>query len=174
MRRLQLPRGQRIRYYLPVALCLYIALVCLALVVTAWFLPQRRVALGTMASGAGGLIMSIGLGSIMLWVQRRELRYDELSTSRCAEENYDRVLALAQTQGWLLSEQQRPLYLQAHSADTLLHAGELIEVRFEGRRVWVASICDPQVGFSLLGRRRSRAHRERVRRSVLAAPFPPA
>ena len=39
------------------------------------------------------------------------------------------------------------------------------------RQVLIACICDPGVGFSLVGRRRCQHNRELVRRAVLRAPL---
>jgi hypothetical protein len=47
--------------------------------------------------------------------------------------------------------------------------GERVAVRFRGSDVLVASICDPSVGFSLVGRRHCQEHRDIVRTAVLAA-----
>jgi hypothetical protein len=40
---------------------------------------------------------------------------------------------------------------------------------FRDRQVLIACICDPGVGFSLVGRRRCQQYRELVRRAVLRA-----
>jgi len=42
-------------------------------------------------------------------------------------------------------------------------------VLFRERQVLVACICDPGVGFSLVGRRRGQHNRELVKRAVLRA-----
>jgi len=46
--------------------------------------------------------------------------------------------------------------------------GERVYVEFHDREVLVASICDPDVGFSLVGHKRCLQHCDRVRRAVLA------
>ena len=52
----------------------------------------------------------------------------------------------------------------------MLQLGERVVVVLRGRQVLIASICDPDVGFSLVGRRRCQHHRELVKRAVLPAP----
>jgi hypothetical protein len=59
-----------------------------------------------------------------------------------------------------------PWRLDAETSVSLLDAGERIAVRFRGSDVLVASICDPRVGFSLVGRRHCAEHRELVRQAV--------
>ncbi|HEY3731455.1 MAG TPA: hypothetical protein VGL28_09390 [Steroidobacteraceae bacterium] len=71
------------------------------------------------------------------------------------------------TQGWLLSREEPGHRLDARTADTMVQRGELIVVLFRERQVLVACICDPDVGFSLVGRRRCQQHRELVRQAVL-------
>ncbi len=48
--------------------------------------------------------------------------------------------------------------------------GERVCVEFRDDQVLVASICDPNVGFSLVGHQRCVQHCEQVRRAVLATP----
>jgi hypothetical protein len=45
-----------------------------------------------------------------------------------------------------------------------------VVVLFRERQVLIACICDPGVGFSLVGRRRCQHNRELVKRAVLRAP----
>ena len=47
-----------------------------------------------------------------------------------------------------------------------IESGEQVVVEFEDSAVLVASICDPSVGYSLVGSRRCREHRESVQRAV--------
>jgi hypothetical protein len=49
---------------------------------------------------------------------------------------------------------------------SLLTEGEIVAVKFRQSDVLVASICDPGVGFSLVGRRRCLQNREAVRLAV--------
>ena len=52
--------------------------------------------------------------------------------------------------------------------DLAVGEGEIVAVKFRQHDVLVASICDPGVGFSLVGRRRCTENRERVRLAVSA------
>lgn len=61
---------------------------------------------------------------------------------------------------------------EARVTGAMMLAGERIAVRFAGTRLWVASICDPGVGFSLPGRRRCERHRALVLGAIGAATRP--
>jgi hypothetical protein len=152
-----------------VAICAYLAVLCVALIVTAAFLPNLRQALAVTAAALFGLVLSGSLGLGMLSVQLRELRYLAVTTGTDAESNFERVARLVQSQGWLLAREERGRRLDARTADTMVQRGELIVVLFRDRQVLVACICDPDVGFSLVGRRRCQQHRELVRQAVLPA-----
>ncbi|HEY1726336.1 MAG TPA: hypothetical protein VGF89_12995 [Steroidobacteraceae bacterium] len=169
MERLRLERADCARYYAPVAICGYLAALCVALVVTAAFLPNRHEALAVTAAALFGLVLSGALGLGMLTVQLRELRYLAVTTGTDAKANFERVAHLAHSQGWLLAREEPGRRLDARTADTMVQRGELIVVLFRDRQVLVACICDPDVGFSLVGRRRCQQHRELVSQAVEAA-----
>jgi hypothetical protein len=52
----------------------------------------------------------------------------------------------------------------------MLQEGERVAVQFRDQQVLIACICDPGVGFSLVGRRRCQHNREQVRCAVLTLP----
>jgi hypothetical protein len=168
--RLQLHGSDWARYFAPVALCAYLAAICIALIVTAAFLHNLREALAVSAAAAFGLLLSAALGAGVLGMQLHELRYLPVATAFDAAVNFERVLLLARELGWQLTSQQPGRRLDFRTADSMLQEGERVAVRFRDRQVLIACICDPGVGFSLVGRRRCQHNRELVRCAVLTLP----
>jgi hypothetical protein len=166
--RLQLAGGEWARYFAPVAICIYIALICAALIVTASFLPNRNEGIAVMAAGLFGVLLSCALGAALLFTQLRELRYVAVHTETESDAVYQRVLSLIHTQGWRVTIEQSGQRLEARTVGSVLDAGELVVVQFRPHEVLIASICDPSVGFSLVGQRRCRHNRELVQHAVLA------
>jgi hypothetical protein len=167
--RLRLLGSDRLRYFAPVAVCAYLAAICVALIVTSAFLDNLAEAVAVSAAAAFGLLLSGALGAGMLGMQLRELRYLTVTTGFDADANLQQVLRLARELGWQPTREQ-PGRLDARTADSMLQQGELVVVLFRERQVLIACICDPGVGFSLVGRRRCQHNRELVRRAVLRAP----
>jgi hypothetical protein len=156
------------RYYVPTLICSYLALMSLALLVTSWFLPRDQKALMISATAVYGLLFSGLVAWLFLRAQRRDLRFHRVPTETYADTYFDRVQAAILEAGWEIREQQAGERIEAQTAGTFLLRGERISVQFVGYEVLVASICDPSIGFSLAGRRKCLAHREMVRRVVLA------
>jgi hypothetical protein len=169
--RLQLGYADRARYFAPVAFCGFIASICAALMVTSLFLPHLPDAIALTAAGGFGFTLASGLGAAFLWVQLRELRYQTVQTPSDAKVNFDRVARLTRSLGWQITSEQPGQLLTARTSDTVLHRGEIVAVRFRRQEVLIASICDPSVGYSLIGRRHCQQHRERIRHAVLQAPL---
>jgi len=167
--RLRLERADWLRYFAPVALCAYLVGICLALLATAPFLHNLREALAVGAAAVFGLLLSGALGLGVLGVQLHELRYLTVMTAADAAANFERVAQLAQSQGWHLSRREPGARLDARTSDSMIQRGELVVVLFRGHQVLIACICDPGVGFSLVGRRRCQRYRELVRAAVLPA-----
>ncbi len=166
MERMQLGGLDRARYFVPTAICLYLSLICLVLVVTSAFLVSVQNAVAVTVAGVFGLSLTGGLGVIFWLVQRRDLQYVRVPTHAESAANFAAVLGAAQRAGWRIVRHEPPRRLEAAAVVSLLDAGERIAVKFEGSDVLVASICDPSVGFSLVGRRHCAGHRELVRRAV--------
>jgi hypothetical protein len=110
------------------------------------------------------------MGAGMLGMQLRELRYLSVSTQADAQQNFEQVLRLVQHLDWHTVVQEPGRRLEIRTADSMLQQGERVVVQFRGRQVLVACICDPGVGFSLVGRRRCQQHRQRVQDAVISAP----
>jgi hypothetical protein len=168
--RLKLYGADWARYFAPVAFCAYLAAICLALIVTAAFLPNGREALAVTAAAVFGLLLSCALGMGVLGMQRHELRYLLVPTAFDPESNFELVARLAGGLGWQLTRWEPGRRLDARTMGSLLQQGELVVVQFRSQQVLVASICDPGVGFSLVGRRRCQHNRELVRRAILRLP----
>lgn len=164
--RLKLAGFERVKYFAPVAICGYLAALCVALIITSAFLENMRDAIAITAAGIFGLVVSGGLGAAMLRVQLRELRYVVVPTHADPEENFQAVGRLAETSGWHVTANEPGRCLEARTPGSVLSEGEIVAVRFRQRDVLVASICDPGVGFSLVGRRRCTQNRELVRLAV--------
>ena len=164
--RLKLAGFERVKYFAPVAICGYLSALCVALIITSAFLENMRDAIAITAAGIFGLLVSGGLGAVILRVQLRELRYVVVSTHADPEENFQVVGRLAETSGWHVTANEPGRCLEARTPGSVLSEGEIVAVRFRQHDVLVASICDPGVGFSLVGRRRCTQNRELVRLAV--------
>jgi hypothetical protein len=153
---------ERAKYFAPVALCAYVAALCVALVITSLFLVSIPNARAVTAAGAFGLVLSAALGAIILAIQLRELRFTPVVTPADAVTNHQAVLKLAEAFGWRITGNEPGRSLRLRTRGSFLHDGELVVVQFDGNEVRVASICDPAVGFSLVGQRRCAEHRDLV------------
>jgi hypothetical protein len=164
--RLKLAGVERVKYFAPVAICGYLAALCVALIITSAFLDNIRDAIAITAAGLFGLLMSGSLGGAILRIQLRQLRYEVVPTQADPLANFDAVSQLAQSSGWQVINKVPGKCLEARACGTILSEGELVAVKFHDHEVLVASICDPSVGFSLVGQRRCARHREAVRLAV--------
>lgn len=164
--RLQLVGRDWARYFAPVAICLYIAAICAAMIVTSAFLSDRHEGLAITAAGLFGMVLSCALGAALLLTQLRELRFVAVPTRSDSRSQYQRILALAQDQGWRITDENVGERLEARTTGSVLDAGELVVVQFRAHEVLVASICDPSIGFSLVGQRRCQQHRDLVLHAV--------
>ncbi|MFI4913764.1 MAG: hypothetical protein ACHQAR_01015 [Steroidobacterales bacterium] len=90
-------------------------------------------------------------------------------TSSDPRTNFQAVRAAVHAAGWLILREDPARRLEAQAIGSSLNPGERVVVQFRDNDVLIASICDPSVGFSLVGRRRCREHRELVRRAVVSA-----
>jgi hypothetical protein len=140
------------------------------LIATSAFLVTVQNAVAVTAAGVFGLALTGGLGLVFWRAQRRDLLYTRLATTGDATTNFDAILSAATAAGWRIVRTDAPRRLDAETSVTLLESGERIAVRFQGSEVLVACICDPSVGFSLVGRRHCAEHRELVRRAVSGTP----
>lgn len=157
---------ERAKYFAPVAICVYLAGLCLALIVTSAFLDNMRDVVAITAAGIFGLVVSGALGAAILRVQLRELRYVVVPTSSDPLANFHRVSRLAASSGWHITSEIPGRCLEARTSGSILSEGEIVAVEFRQSEVLVACICDPGVGFSLVGRRRCTQNREAVRLAV--------
>lgn len=122
-------------------------------------------------AGAGifGLLVTAGLGALLLRAQLNDVRYVRFTTQADAQTNYEGVLNSIRTAGWTITRNEPSQLIDARVSDSLLSRGEWVAVRFRGCDVWIASICDPRIGFSLVARRRSRYYKELLISAVSAA-----
>jgi hypothetical protein len=164
---MQLVGADRARYFAPTVICVYLSVLCIVLIVTSMFLGNKQDAVAVTAAGTFGLLLSGGLGLLFWRAQRHDLMYETISTPSDALSNFRWVLDAAQTAGWRILRQEPAQQIDALSCGSILDVGERIVVQFRGSDVLVASICDPSVGFSLVGRRHCNEHRELVRRAVV-------
>lgn len=164
--RLELAGVDRALYYAPTMICGFLVVLCFGLVVTSVFLVKLQDAAAVAAVGLFGMLAVGALGLALYRGQRRDLDYRLTATAATAESNFDTVLAAMQGAGWRITRSEPARGLEALTSGTLLEVGERVAVRFRGSEVWVASICDPSVGFSLTGRRRCEAHRALIRRAL--------
>jgi len=168
--RMQLTGVDRLRYFVPTAICLYLAALCAVLMVTSAFLVSRQNAVAVTVAGLYGLVLSGGLGLIFWYAQRRDLQFLRITTSSDAQSNFEAVRSAVDHAGWRILVEDPGRRLVAQTSGALLDVGERVVVQFRDSDVLVASICDPSIGFSLAGRRHCADHREFVRQMVLRKP----
>jgi hypothetical protein len=167
--RMQLTGVDRLRYFVPTAICIYLAALCVVLIVTSAFLVSLQNAVAVTAAGLFGLVLSSGLGLLFWRAQRRDLRFLRVTTTSDAQSNFEAVRSAVYRAGWRVLTEEPGHRLEAQTAGRLLNVGERVAVQFRGSEVLIASICDPSIGFSLAGRRHCAAHRELVRQVVVRA-----
>lgn len=171
--RLQLRGTEWARYFAPTTICAFLAALCIVLVVTSAFLRNLQDAVAVTAAGLFGLLLSGGLGVVFWRAQRRDLCYVRVATQADAATNHAIVRSVALADGWHILREEPARRIEAQTPGALLIAGERVAVEFRGSDVLIASICDPEVGFSLTGRRHCAQHRARLRQA-LRAPGPHA
>ena len=166
---LQLRGAEWAQYFAPVALCLFLAVLCLALVATSLFLTHLRDALAITIAGLFGLLLTGGAAAVLLTLQRRWLRYlvVDIGDPQAA---FAAIEHLAAREHWRIAHAERGVSLRAHTAPRVFSEGEVVSVQLRPGRMWLASICDPQVGFSLVGHARCQAHMQQVLQAVRAPP----
>jgi hypothetical protein len=164
--RMELTGVDRLRYFVPTAICLYLAALCAVLLVTSAFMVSRQNAVAVTVAGLYGLLLSGGLGLIFWRAQRRDLQFLRILTSSDAQSNFEAVRSAVECAGWRILVEDPGRRLVAQTPGALLHVGERVAVQFLDSDVLVASICDPSIGFSLAGRRHCVEHRELVRHAV--------
>ena len=157
----------RLRYFAPTAICLYLAALCAVLVVTSAFIVSLQNAIAVTAAGLFGLVLSSGLGLLFWRAQRRDLRFLQVATTADAETNFEAIRSAVDRAGWRILAEEPGDGLEAQTAGMLLNVGERVAVQFRGNEVLITRICDPSIGFSLAGRRHCADHREHLRRVVL-------
>jgi hypothetical protein len=158
----------RARYFAPVVFFGFLAAMCLALITVSAFLVTIRDAVAIAAAGLFGLLATGGVGALILHLQLRWLRYTCIPISIDAETALEAVRRVATAAGWKITRQAAE-NLEAETPGTMFAEGERVSVRIRDQQLLVASICDPNVGFSLTGHQRCLQHCERVRQAVLNA-----
>jgi hypothetical protein len=165
---LQLHGVDRVRYFAPVMIFAFLAALCLATITVSVFLVTVHDALAIAAAGIFGMLAAGGAGALILRLQLRWLRYSAVPLSTDPATALAAVRQLATQAGWTITR-QGPSGLEARTAGTMFTEGERISVEIREQQLLVASICDPNVGFSLVGHQRCQQHCEQVRQAVLAA-----
>jgi hypothetical protein len=166
--RVKLTGLDRLRYFVPTAICAYLATLCIVLIVTSAFIVRLQNAIAVAVAGTFGLVLSSCLGLIFWRAQRRDLQFVRFATSSDARSNFEAVRSAVDRAGWRMLVREPERRLVAQTSGALLDVGERVIVEFCGSDVLVASICDPSIGFSLAGRRHCADHREFLRHIVLA------
>jgi hypothetical protein len=165
---LELQGADRVRYFAPVVFFGFLAALCVALITITPFLVAFHDAIALAAAGIFGLLATAGVGVVILRLQLRWLRYTSVPISIEADTALEAVRRLAIDAGWKITRQAAGC-LEAETPGTMFIEGERVSVRIREQQLLVASICDPQVGFSLTGHARCLQHCERVRQVVLNA-----
>jgi hypothetical protein len=165
---LRLHGFDRARYFAPVVFFGFLAALCLALITVSAFLVTIRDAVAIAAAGLFGLLATGGVGALILRLQLRWLRYTAVPISIDADTALEAVRRLATESGWKITRLGSGS-LEAETPGTMFAEGERVSVRVRDQQLLVASICDPNVGFSLTGHQRCVQHCERVRQAALNA-----
>jgi hypothetical protein len=167
--RMELVGADRLRYFVPTAICIYLATLCAVLIITSAYIVSMQNAVAVTAAGIFGMLLSGTLGLFFWRAQRRDLQFLTVATSSDAQSNFEAVRSAMDRAGWRILIQEPARNLAAQTTGALLNIGERVAVQFRGSDVLLACICDPSIGFSLTGRRRCADHRELVRQAVLGA-----
>jgi hypothetical protein len=166
--RIELPRLDRLIYFAPALFFAYLATLCTALILTSVFLVNVRNPEAIAGAGIFGLLVTAGLGAMLLRAQLNDLRYVRFTSQADAQTNYAAVLNSIRAAGWTITRNEPSQLIDARVSDSLLSRGEWVAVRFRGCDVWIASICDPRIGFSLVARKRCRYYKELLISAVSA------
>lgn len=166
--RLKLLGMDRLMYFAPALFFGYLAALCTALTLTSMFLVRMRNPEAIAGAGIFGLLVTAGIGVLLLRAQLNDLRYVRCATRADAQSNYAAVLGSVRAAGWAITRDEPGQLIDARVSDSLLSRGEWVAVRFRDREVWIASICDPRIGFSLVARRRCRHYKELIKSAVSA------
>jgi hypothetical protein len=153
------------RYFAPVLFFGFLASLCLGLIAVSAFLVTIPDAMMIAAAGLFGLLATGAAGAVILRLQMRWLRYTSVPISGDRQTALAALRRLAAEAGWRITRQGAGS-LEARTPGTMFTEGERVCVEIRDHQVLVASICDPNVGFSLVGHRRCQQHCERVRRAV--------
>jgi hypothetical protein len=155
------------RYFAPVLFFGFLASLCLGLIAVSAFLATIRDPMMIAAAGLFGLLATGAAGAVILRLQMRWLRYTSVPISSDRQTALAALRRLAAEAGWRITRQGAGS-LEARTPGSMFTEGERVCVEIREHQVLVASICDPNVGFSLVGHRRCQQHCERVRRAVQA------
>jgi hypothetical protein len=155
------------RYFAPVLFFGFLASLCLGLIAVSAFLVTIRDPMMVAAAGLFGLLATGAAGAVVLRLQMRWLRYTSIPISCDPETALAALRRLATEAGWRITRQTAG-GLEARTPGTMFAEGERVFVEIRDQQVLVASICDPDVGFSLVGHQRCQQHCERVRQAVQA------
>ncbi|HEX3835759.1 MAG TPA: hypothetical protein VHW25_02260 [Steroidobacteraceae bacterium] len=166
---LQLHGRERVRYFAPVGFCAFLGVLCLALATTSMFLRTVDDAIVITVTGVLGVMACALTGWALLHLQLRWLRYAPEPLSISPQAAWEAVHTLAQEAGWRITRSTPGQTLTAHTPGTLFDEGERIAVEFRPHEALIASICDPSVGFSLIGNAKCRQHCARIRRALREA-----
>lgn len=164
---LQLHGSDRVRYFAPVVLCAFLALLCLATGGVSVLLPNMQQAIAITVTALIGVILCAAAGGLLLRLQLRWLRYSHVPIHSSPEAAWHAVHDLVLQAGWKIAQESPGHSLQAVTPGTMFEEGERVAVEFRADEVLIASICDPAVGFTLTGQERCRQHCEQIRQAVL-------
>ncbi len=171
---LKLHGVDRARYFAPVVFFAFLACLCLAMIAVSAFVVTLRAAIAIAVAGLFGFLATGGAGALVLRLQLRWLRYTAIPTAATAEAALAAVRTVVAEAGWKVAHESTDS-LEARTPGGMFVEGERIYVEIRPHEVLVASICDPNVGFSLVGQERCRQHCQRVRQAIceLEEPFTP-
>src|ERR1700678_3710567 len=89
--RMELAGAERLRYFVPTAICIYLAALCAVLIVTSAYIVSIQNAVAITAAGIFGMLLSGTLGLLFWRAQRRDLQFLTVTTSVDAQSNFEAV-----------------------------------------------------------------------------------
>ena len=130
-------------YFFPALFVYFAALAFFTLPVADYFSGHRTHTNGDMQCMfcAGTIFLVAGiLGHRRL---RRQLRFQIVTTSRTASENYVRVLSSVTNKGWTIRMHEENHFILCFTPMSPFSFGDRVTIYFKNQDVWVNSICEP-------------------------------
>jgi hypothetical protein len=111
----------------------------------------------------------ICISALMMWGQRRALRFVAVETSNIESTNYHLVLKTIRAAHWKIRQEHESSMIVAAVSGfpkSMRSWGERVEIHFSGNHVYVNSICDPSKWSSATAWGRNEENVKLIRKAV--------